>query len=291
MDWASIATITPGAASWIGFQVPVAGEYTIYVATWHDGAYEHLIDFQIGTGESSLTAQLTLRAGTYWQVERLGSFSLPEGEMSLRFASNPQNHPDVPVAIAAMFIIPEGRVVRELPFLREREKGRFRIDGLKEEWEDVPVFLTDPEGDQSLNSDIKELKIAIEDGVLYIMVDFYSLAEHPSFLLEIDLDGNHEPEYMIEGGTETRWVIISYPLTWLRSEECISAAFEVIELSILLSLPDPSTWTQYPPDTMPPDFNVEEVSGFYLRYRLIRSVEPIEVLDETGWGHVRAPIF
>ncbi|MFQ6001559.1 MAG: hypothetical protein ACE5LG_07805, partial [Anaerolineae bacterium] len=208
MDWASIATTTPGAASWIEFQVPVAGEYTIYVATWHDGAYEHLIDFQIGTGESSPTAQLILRAGTYWQIERLGSFSLPEGEMSLRFTSNPQNPPDVPIAIAAMFIVPEGRVVTELPFLREREKGRFRIDGLKEEWEDVPVFLTDPEGDQSLNSDIKELKIVVEDGVLYIMVDFYSLAEHPSFLLEIDLDGNHEPEYVIEGGTETRWVII-----------------------------------------------------------------------------------
>lgn len=214
----------------------------------------------------------------------MGPFSLPESEIPFYFTNNLQNPSDVPVAITALFIVPEGRVVSELSTLGEREKEPFRIDGLNEEWTEVPALLTDPEGDQLLNSDIKELKAAIADGFLYILVDFYSLAEHPGFLLDIDLDGNREPEYVVEGGTESRWVIVNYPGGWLRSGESRSAAFEVIELRVPLSLLDPLIWKEYP-ETLPPDFDLEEVSGFYLRYRLTRSEEP-RLLDETDWGYV-----
>jgi hypothetical protein len=286
MDWGSIATTTPGAASWIQFQVPVAGEYAIYVAAWHDGDYEHLIDFHVGEGESALTSQITLPVGTYWQLERLGPFYLSEGEMPFRFTNNRQNPRDAAVAITALFMVPKGLVVSELPTLVERETGAFRIDGLRDDWADVPVLIADSEGDQLLNSDIKELRVAIADGFLYIMVDFYSLAEQPGFLFDIDLDGNHEPEFVIEGVIESRWLILGYQVDSLRFGQGKSASFEVIELSIPLSLLDPSIWKQHPPDTMPPEFDPEGVSGFYIRYRLIQGVEPLQVLDETDWGYI-----
>jgi hypothetical protein len=287
LDWMSIATDEPGATASIPFEVPVAGEYAIYVSAWHDGAYEHLIDFQIGENGSALSAQLSLSAGTYWQAKRLGVFSLPEGETRLHFTSNPRNPPGVPVAIASLFIVPRGPVATELPFLRQRERGAFRTDGLMEEWKEVPTLIADPQGDQALSSDIRRLKAAVADGFLYVMVEFHTLAERPGFELAIDLDGNHEPEYVIEGGTEGRWFALNYPGNWLSFGEGSSAAFEVIEFRMPLSLLDRSIWKKYP-ESLPPDFDVEGSGGFYIRYSLLQPEEP-RLLDETDWGYVEVP--
>ena len=57
-------------------------------------------------------------------------------------------------------------------------------------------------------------------------------------------------------------------------------------LSFPLSLLDPSTWKHHHPDTLPADFNPREANGFYVHHRLIRCLEPIQVLDETDWGNI-----
>jgi len=55
------------------------------------------------------------------------------------------------------------------------------------------------------------------------VADFYPSAEHPGFLLDIDLDGDDELEYVIEGSTETRWVITNIPEVGDRDPEFTSS--------------------------------------------------------------------
>jgi hypothetical protein len=285
LDFMITVSTMPGESSTIPLYASVPGDHLLYAYIWHDGDYEQALDLQIGAGEEAFSAQVDLPQGTYWKMAEIGPVHLEKGETTLRFTNNPENPPDAVIGIETIHVVPLGRTLEVLPDSHVRE-GVLRPDGLGDEWGEVPVLLQDPEGDQELCSDIKELRALVANGTLNLMVGFHELSEHSGFVLDVDFDGNEEPEYMVEGSSEGHWALINRPDSWTHIDmEC--ATFEVMEMGIPLELLEPSLWDDHP-ETLNTHFHPEEITGFHVRLRLTNSEEPYE-LDVTDWAYLEVP--
>ena len=83
------------------------------------------------------------------------------------------------------------------------------IDGLFQDWEDVPLAYTDAEGDGE-NSDFADLKITYDNEFLFIYFSFYDgehlLQDWNDFHLYVDADNDATTGYQIGGiGAELDW--------------------------------------------------------------------------------------
>lgn len=273
---------SPNLPSSITYDVPITGNYAIYVTMWHPGKHQHTVNFEIESYESVESAQVTLSKGeSLWQTMRLGSFRLREGKATVRFISQPSNHHNQRylVVIEGFMIAPENRILTELSDLPSRgaKRGHIALDGLGDEWENLPTVVTDPK-DTALKTDLRGLKAFTRDGFLYVLAKFYNLAEHPSAELEIDFEGDGRREFNFilppEGeGAMMRDLREGVPFDLVPIKPARGAkaqTFDVIEMQVPLSL-------------------IEGRETFYIRYLMWLPAKPDYLLiDRTDWGLVTA---
>lgn len=111
-----VTTEKPGVSSWIYFNVPLSGNYTIYVTIWHDGSVTHKVLFDVGNEGKAKSTQITLKEGDgIWTTTALGSFELEKGRVKITFTSDSTNPSGKPIMIESFLIFPENMVATELP--------------------------------------------------------------------------------------------------------------------------------------------------------------------------------
>ena len=118
----------------------------------------------------------------------------PQGDISL-FATH---IPSDPFSIA---INPEGDIFFTSGIGIYRifaVKEGMVIDGLKDDWQEYPPVIVDPQGDwEDLETDMKALYGFTDDKNMYLMVEFYQFSDAglDSLNVEIDLDGDGWTDY------------------------------------------------------------------------------------------------
>lgn len=63
------------------------------------------------------------------------------------------------------------------------------------DWQDLAPLLTDPKGDSKDKLDIKALYGFTDDKFLYLMVEFYEVADFWDMIISLDFNRDNQPEY------------------------------------------------------------------------------------------------
>ena len=165
------------------------------------------------------------------------------------------------------------RLIQMLP-----TKERITLDGLKDDWQESTPLLLDPEGDAvGKKTDIKAIHGFADGENLYLMLEFYELADYDYFFLEVDVNGNGHKDYDAGGFSpghpersivlndyirgESRWIP---SMTDYKGTELSSNAKEVFELKVPLWL-------------------FQNETNFYVRV-LVNGQS--HMIDATDWAHV-----
>jgi hypothetical protein len=229
-----------GVSAWTVFHVPTAGKYTIYANMQHHGGCQHKINFNIEQSRESESVQVILKEDeTAWKAVRLGSFSLEEGDVTIRFTTDPSNPSGCLVVIGDLFFFPESSMVlTEAPNLPER-KGMW-VDGLLNDWPENIFSVNDPTGDTARTTDFKTLKATIEDDFLWVAVEFYALVflqgwdTHGRLGLDFDGDRHLDSWCHIPIAGRGGGYLNDFPTQPL--EEAEGQTWDVIEMKIPLSV-------------------------------------------------------
>lgn len=271
----------PNLTSWITYDVPITTNYAIYATMWNSKKRQPKVNFEIENMGRDKSEQVSLQKGkSFWQTLLLGYFRLREGKVKIEFTSEASNPFDqkYPVVIEGFIIVPENKVLTELPNQpsREVQYGQIILDGLSTEWKNLPTVVTDPKGDTAQKTDLKALKAFTSEGFLYVLAEFYQLAEHPYAELEIDFEGDGKREFNFilppegEGAMmrdlRQRIPFDQVPIVPARGAK--TRTFQVVEMQIPLSL-------------------IEKRESFYIRYLMWLPAKPDYILvDGTNWGLV-----
>lgn len=79
-------------------------------------------------------------------------------------------------------------------------KETITLDGLRDDWQGRSPLVQDPQGDNvGVATDIKSLYGFMDNGNLYLMLDFYQFSGFDFSTLEFDVNGDGKPDYSLGG--------------------------------------------------------------------------------------------